>query len=121
MTNFEYLLEKYDIDYIKRFIIRDMGVNKSNNEPCLCDELYCSDCLFEHGCGSYHKQLLWLNNQRTPQYKEGDIVLAYNDEILIVNRVYETGCELVNRLSEPNTKYRTNFQDIQRKVGSINE
>lgn len=122
MTNFEYIIEKRGTEFIKELMCRTLAVNESDNEPCKCSQIECCDCKFANNCPPAEKEkLLWLNSERTLLYKEGDIVITYESDVLIVQEVNEYTLILVNRLKEPRTTYIASIIDIKRKVGSINE
>ena len=66
MTNYE----KYKDKLIKLAVIRTGAVDKNTNEPTTCNQINCSDCLFDDDRGNCKDKLKnWLDME----YKESEI------------------------------------------------
>ena len=66
MTNFE----KYKDELIKLSVSNIGAINKNTNEPAICSQINCSDCLFYNGQGiCKDKMKNWLDTE----YKEPEV------------------------------------------------
>lgn len=120
MTNYEWIVTN-EKEIIETILAEHLG--KQKGKIIDCDDIACRDCDFAsspnsiHSCGEVTKE--WLKAEYEPLYKKGDIVLAYETDILVIKDINDHTVLLVNRLKAPYTTYKTDIKDIIKKVGNI--
>ena len=118
MTNYEWLI-KNNTELVKDILSQQLG--KVKGIPKSCSNIGCDECEF-YGrdvrpvCRDNARE--WLNEEREPLYKKGDVVIDSNNQLAVIKEDYYGGNLItISHYTDNTTGVKVFINSIKKKVG----